>query len=226
MVKVHYGKLTLKIYTKGECVLRIEAIIHNTKEWPHSRPLKSFPWVAERMHGMVDQFLEALHAIDACFIADDTLEQLPEPGLVGQTKVGGIDCNKLRIRTVMHAVVALSTAAQGFTASDLAAKVRTFNGPSTQPYQPRQAAYDLKKLRGKKLVSRTGNSRRYEVTPHGLKTMATLALLRDKVLKPLLAASCHPMLSSERDKSVPLDQHYENVRCGMRGIFDALGIAA
>ncbi len=226
VVKVHYGKLTLKIYTKGECVLRIEAIIHNTQEWPHSRPLKSFPWVAERMHGMVDRFLEALHAIDACFIADDTLEQLPEPGLVGQTKVGGIDCNKLRIRTVMHAVVALSTAPQGFTASDLAAKVRTFNGPSTQPYQPRQAAYDLKKLRGKKLVSRTGNSRRYEVTPHGLKTMATLALLRDKVLKPLLAASCHPMLSSERDKSVPLDQHYENVRCGMRGIFDALGIAA
>ena len=53
----------------------------------------------------------------------------------------------------------------------------------------------------------------------------TLALLRDKVLKPLLAASCHPMLSSERDKSVPLDQHYD-VRCGMRGIFDALGIAA
>ena len=70
------------------------------------------------------------------FIADDTLEQLPEPGLVGQTKVGGIDCNKLRIRTGMHAVVALSTAPQGFTASDLAAKVRTFNGPSTQPYQP------------------------------------------------------------------------------------------
>src|SRR5207249_1944638 len=51
----HYGKLTLKIYTKGECVQRIEAIIHNTREWPHSRPLKSFPWVVERKHGMVDR---------------------------------------------------------------------------------------------------------------------------------------------------------------------------
>ena len=114
MVRVHYGKLTLKIYTKGECVLRIEAIIHNTKQWPYSRPLKSFPWVAERMRGMVDRFLEALHAIDACFIADDTLEQLPE-WLVGQTKVGGIDCNQFRIRTLLHAAVAPSTAPQGFT---------------------------------------------------------------------------------------------------------------
>src|SRR5207247_10654966 len=86
----------------------------------------------------------------------------------------------------------------------------------------RPAAYDLKKLRGKKLVSRTGNSRRYEVTPHGLKTMPTLALLRDKVLKPLLAASCHPTLSSDRSTSVPMDQHYENVRCGMRSSFHPL----
>ncbi len=30
--KVHYGKMTLKIYTKGERVLRIEVIVHNAKE--------------------------------------------------------------------------------------------------------------------------------------------------------------------------------------------------
>ena len=178
------------------------------------------------MRGMLDRFLEALHGIDACFIADDTLEQLPEPGLVGQTKVGGIDCNKLRTRTVMHAVVALSTSPKGFAASDLAAKVRTLNGPSAKPYQPRQAAYDLKKLRGKKLVSKIGNSRRYEATPQGLKAMATLAVLRDKVIKPLLAASRHPKLSPDPNNSVSLDRHYENVRCGMRGLFGALGIAA
>lgn len=226
VVKVHYGKLTLKIYTKGERVLRIEAIIHNTKEWPYSRPLARFPQVAERMRGIVDRFLEALHGIDACFIADDTLERLPEPGLVGQTQVGGIDCNKLRMRAVMHAVVALSTSPKGFTASDLAGKVRTLSGPTAKPYQPRQAAYDLKKLRGKNFVGKIGNSRRYEATPAGIKAMAALAVLRDKVLKPLLAASCHRTLSPELDSAVPLDQHYENVRSGMRGLFGALGIAA
>jgi hypothetical protein len=30
--KVHFGRLTLKAYTKGEHVLRFEAIVHNTKE--------------------------------------------------------------------------------------------------------------------------------------------------------------------------------------------------
>jgi hypothetical protein len=224
--KVHYGKLTLKIYTKGECVLRIEAIMHNTKEWPHSRPLERFPKVAERMRGIVDRFLEVLHGIDACFIADDTLEQLPEPGLVGRTQVGGIDCNQLRIRTVMHSVVALATSPKGFTASDLAVKVRALSGPTAKPYQPRQAAYDLKKLRGKNFVSKIGNSRRYQSTPTGIKAMAALAVLRDKVFKPLLAASCHPTPSPEPHRGIPLDQHYENVRFGMQGLFGALGIAA
>jgi hypothetical protein len=81
--KVHYGHLTLKIYTKGERVLRIEAIVHNTKELPRCRPLERFPRVFEQLRRMVDRFLAALHSIDTCYIADHTLEQLPESGRVG-----------------------------------------------------------------------------------------------------------------------------------------------
>ena len=46
------------------------------------------------------------------------------------------------------------------------------------------------------------------------------------VFKPLLAASCHPTPSPEPDRGIPLDQHYENLRFGMRGLLGALGIAA
>jgi hypothetical protein len=43
MFKVHFGYLTLKAYTKGERVLRFEAIAHHTKQsaaaadWTSSR---------------------------------------------------------------------------------------------------------------------------------------------------------------------------------------------
>jgi len=33
VLKVHYGKMTLKIYPKGERVLRIEVILHNAKAY-------------------------------------------------------------------------------------------------------------------------------------------------------------------------------------------------
>jgi hypothetical protein len=38
--KIHYGKMTLKIYSKGEHVLRIEVIVHNTREYRWGRSLR------------------------------------------------------------------------------------------------------------------------------------------------------------------------------------------
>ena len=52
--------------------------------------------------------MQALSCIDQCFIADDTLERLPEPSTVGKARVGGIDFHKQRMRRVAEAVLALS----------------------------------------------------------------------------------------------------------------------
>jgi len=40
---VFCGKLSLKIYSKGECVLRIEVMIHNASATPYRRQLADFP---------------------------------------------------------------------------------------------------------------------------------------------------------------------------------------
>src|SRR5687768_14866545 len=64
------------------------------------------------------------------------------------------------MRFVMQASVALSTAPKGFTASDLAGKVGGLSSANAFRYGPRQAAYDLKKLRGKQLIEKIGSSHR------------------------------------------------------------------
>src|SRR5207253_10856177 len=86
--KVHFGKLTLKIYTKGERVLRIEAIVQNTRALPCNRSLPHFPTIVALLRSMVERFLNALQGLDVCFIADDTLEQLPLSSQVGQNAGG------------------------------------------------------------------------------------------------------------------------------------------
>ena len=53
LFKVHFGLLTLKGYTKGEHVLRFEAIVHNTKALPlgaHARAIPGHRYPA-RSHG-------------------------------------------------------------------------------------------------------------------------------------------------------------------------------
>src|ERR1700730_9626258 len=221
--KLHCGKLTLKIYTKGERVLRIE---DNSQELGCGRSLEKFPAIVSRLKSILERFMDALSCVDQCFIADGTLEQLPAPSQVGKTKVGGIDFNKPRMRWVAEAVLALSPPPEGFTASELAHQVRALSRQGESEYGARRAAYDLKKLRGKQIFCRIAKTQRYEPIPHGLRTMAALLVLRDKVIKPLLAAARQDKPARGAQNPTALDTHYQIARLSMQRIFHHFGLAA
>jgi DNA-binding transcriptional ArsR family regulator len=224
--KVHYGKMTLKIYSKGEHVLRIEVIVHNTKAYRWGRSLPCFSEIVIRLKGILERFLDAVGCINACFISDETLEKLPQPAQIGQTKVGGIDLNKLRMRRVAEAVLALSASPVGFTASHLARQIHSMSGQPETDYGPRRAAYDIKKLRAKGMVRKIGKSRQYEPVWEGLRSLTALLVLREKIIRPLLAASGQPEPPAKPAHPMPVDHHYESLRAGMRDLFTELGIAA
>jgi hypothetical protein len=221
--KVDCGRLTLKTYTKGERVLRIEALAHNTEALRRGRDLAKFPDLVARLRQILERFLQALHSIDVCFVADETLEQLPRPAQLGHTRVGGIDLNKPRLRKVVEALVTLSCSPAGFTASRLAAKVSALG---LAEYGARRAAYDLKKFRAKQLVDKKPFSRRYEVSPQALRALTALLVLREKVIKPLLAAASDPQPRPRSDNLTPIDQHYQNLRLEMQDLFQELGLVA
>src|SRR5271167_3710468 len=224
--KLHCGKLALKVYSKGERVLRIEAVAHNIREFQCGRLLDNFPKIVGRLKGMLEKFMEALSCIDQCFIGDEMLEGLPSASRVGKSMVGGIDLNKPRMRHVTEAVIALSASADGFTASALAAQARALGNQSPSAYGPRQAAYDLKKLRGKQIVARIGSTRRYEPVPSGLRAITALLVLRDKAIKPLLAAAQELTPTHGGQHPRAIDRHYQDLRLAMQGVFHELGIAA
>ena len=224
--KLHCGKLTLKIYTKGERVLRVEAVVHNTQELRCGRSLEKFPEIVVQAKSILERFMEALSCIDQCFITDRMLDQLPAPSQVGKTKVGGIDLNKARMHRVIEAVIALSPSPGGFTASQLAYQVQALGKHSASDYDARRAAYDLKKLRGKKVVRRIGKTHRYEPLPKGLRAMAALVILRNKAIKPLLAAAQELRPSRGAQNPRALDVHYDAMRAAMQGVFQELGLAA
>lgn len=212
--KLHFGKLTFKAYTKGERVLRFEAIAHNTQDLHCGRVISKFGEVVARLRAILERALGVLRGLDRAFVSDGTLDDLPRPSTVGRTRVGGVDIGKPRMRTVMHALLALAPAPGGFSAGELAAKVRQLGGSTMASYDARRAAYDLKKLRGKQLVGRIDRSHRYELLPDGVPTVAALVLLREKVLKPLLAAAADPPSAPIRVKPGHKRSFWERVDYG------------
>lgn len=223
--KLHFGPLTAKLYSKGERVLRCEVIVHNARALGWKRGLPAFPAIVGRLQAMLERFLNQLHGLDQSFVADDTIDTLGQPGQVGQARTAGIDWNKPRLRAVMEAVLALAVVPRGFTVSQLADKVRDILGLDPQHYQPRHASYDLKKLRGKQWVEKIGKSRRYQLSSTGLKTMAALFTLREKVIKPVLAGAGKRKRGPKPRGQSELDIQYGKVQTEMRTLFHILGVA-
>jgi hypothetical protein len=222
LFKVHFGRLTLKGYTKGEHVLRFEAVAHNTKQLGCGRTIERFPQIVTRPAGMTERFCTTLDCVHTGYLPDGTLDQLPLPARIGRTPVGGIDLNKPRIRAALAAVLTLAAAPGGFTVADLAAKVQATTGQTS--YTIRQAAYDLRKLRGKDLLVKPGRSRRYHVPPPAARTIAALLALRDQVIGPILAGVRSPRLGRKPTHWTAIDRDYETLRIGMQTLFADLGI--
>jgi hypothetical protein len=224
LFKVHFGLLTLKGYTKGEHVLRFEAIVHNTRALRTGRVLEKFPTIVARLAGMVDRFTSMLDCVDVAFLPDGVLDELPHPSQIGATRVGGVDINKPRARAVLAAVLALAVAPDGFTITDLAAKVRSHTGQAEVEYTTRQAAYDLRKLRGKQLIVKPGRTRRYQLPDQAARTIAALLTLREQIIAPILAGVRRPGPGRPPKTRTRIDRDYEHLRDGMRTLFRDLAI--
>jgi hypothetical protein len=220
--KAHFGLLTLKSYTKGERVLRFEAIVHNTKALKTGRGLGKFPEITARLAGMTGRFCTMLDCLDTGFIPDGTLDELPLPARIGAVRTGGIDLNKPRTRAVLAAALALAPAPGGFTVADFAGRVQAMSGQDT--YTIRQAAYDLRKLRGKNLAVKPGKTRRYHIPPDTARTITALLTLRDHVIAPILAGVRSPRRGRKPAYWTDIDRDYETLRIAMQDLFRDLGI--
>jgi hypothetical protein len=223
--KIHCGKLTLKMYSKGERVLRIEAIVHNTRVLRLSRRLDKIPEMVDRLQAMLERFLQVLRCVDVACLDDRTWEELPTPSQVGKARVAGVDMNKARTRALLQAVLALAVLPQRWGSAAVAAKVCEIRGWSPDEYQARQASYDLKKLRGKNLIRQDGR-RYYEASAEGLQTIAALAILQDKVIKPVLAKATNAKLRKTPAVCGPIEAHYAAVQKEIAALCQAFGLEA
>jgi DNA-binding transcriptional ArsR family regulator len=197
--KLHFGPMTLKLYDKGPQVLRVEAIAHNTKGLRCGKLIEKLPIMLNKLQDMAIGFLNVVQAAHRSFLPDDALDRLIKPSQRGNRRLAGVDLQQPRIQAVSEAVLALAAKPQGFTVRELAEKTRQLHPDDAADYTHRQAAYDLMKLRGKKLVERIRKTRYYRIKSAGIRILAGLLTLREKVIKPVLAGLGKPRVGLQRE---------------------------
>lgn len=109
--KLHFGRLTLKMYDKGERVLRIELIVNNTAELRCGKGMEKLPAILERSQQMIVEFLSVVQAAHLSFLPAEQLDSLAMPTFRGQRRLAGVDIQKPRLRAVAKALIALAPGA-------------------------------------------------------------------------------------------------------------------
>lgn len=224
--KVRWGNLVLKIYDKGQRVLRIEVKVLNTAALKAGKLLEKLPELLARMQAMLVRFLAVVQAAHLSFLDAAQFESWTQPTQRGNRRLAGLDMNKARNRAVIETVIALASVPDGFTVEQLAAGVRERLGCDATAYPTRRASYDLAKVRGKGLVQRVAGRRCYHSQPEHLRVLCAYVVLREHILKPLLAGVAQTELVEPPKQPSPIDQHYVLLRQQMTKTFSLLGLAA
>ena len=219
--KIHVGKLTLKLYDKGERTLRAEVVVHNTKELGCKRSLEHFEAMVAKLNELMSNFINNITYAHAATIDDGTMDDIGKPVQKGKSRLAGITLTKKRNVALMESILALMLYPNGFSCGDLK---EMMHKKRFKDYTINNARYDMRKLKGKQFVGKIKKKQKYHATQKGIQIMSAALCVWKQELKPLLTI-VHKNNIAEQDKELTLmETHFFNAKREINLISNLYGI--
>ncbi|HWX99061.1 MAG TPA: hypothetical protein VNY55_04050 [Mycobacterium sp.] len=182
-ISCYYRSSRIKQYFKEHRALRTETVVCDTRDFGIGRRVTAENWKALRAVGeQANQRLCDAQAADARPAPDvATFTQVTRPSQIDGQHVPALPFGDPRVMAVLAAVVGFTHLLAGF---DNPALVRTVTTLLGRPYTSRQATYDLRRLKRKKLIVRLPGHHRYQLTPLGRRVAVLFTKVYGRVLAP------------------------------------------
>ena len=219
--KIRVGKLTLKLYDKGERTLRAEVVVHNTKELGCKRSLEYFEGMVVKLNGLMSSFINNITYAHAAAIDDGTMENLSKPVQTGRTRLAGITLTNKRNVALMECVLALMLYPKGFSCADLKEMMRR---KRFRRYSINHARYDMRKLKGKTFVQKIKGKQKYQATKKGIQNMSAVLCVWKQELKPFLTMVNKKSINQQNKKLNTVETHFYHARKEIHSISNLYGL--
>jgi hypothetical protein len=180
----YYKSSRIKQYFKEHRALRTETVISDTRDFGIGRRVNAENWHALRAVG---------HAANRRLCDAQASDAQPAPDVVTFEQVTcpsddpdglhapGLRFGDRRVMALMAAIVGFTHLTAGFNNRHLTELVATI---LDQPYTPRQATYDLRRLKRKQIIYRIDGTHRYQLTPLGRRVAVLFTKAYGRVLAP------------------------------------------
>ena len=228
VMRWYYQSSFAKQYTRGDQhsdrILRTETCCNDTYHFGVLRRLENLPRLHDKLQATNDRCLELQAELLASPVDTGRLAELAKPTLVGLRRIPGLKLHDDRVIRLLETLLNPGGFVGEWTTHELHARILARHRLGDADYRLSQLRYDLSKLRAKGLVQRLGTSRRYRLTPLGLKLGVLLVKLRNRLLGPLATIATTPYASRTFPSRNSVDVAFHQVDVALDHFSAALGL--
>lgn len=226
VLRSYYQTSFVKQYEKAETLLRTETCINDTYHLKVGRRLENLPRLVEKMAETNQRFLNAQAELLAATVDQGELARLARPVQVGPRRVPGLRLQDDRVLRLLDVLLHPGTFVADWTSRDVLARLLARHRLTESDYRLSQLRYDLGKLRAHGFVERLGRTRRYRLTPRGLKLGVLLVKLRTRLLGPLATLATTDSPTPQTDTDSPVEAAFRQVDQALDHLCATLGLKA
>jgi len=179
-----YKRSKIKQYFKEGRALRTETTINNANDFGVRKRLSNLSTLARIGHRANERLLEVQRLSHDCFTGAERLEQLPQ--IIDGQRASSLRVADPRVIALLAALCQFRVR-EGFSNRDLRPALAQLLGVPLEHYRANAMTYDLRRLRLHGLLSRVPRTRRYQLTPEGLRIVYFVTRVHFRLLRPGLS---------------------------------------
>ncbi len=191
VLRAYYKSSHVKQYEKSDRLLRTETCLNDTYHLAIGRELDNLPAIKQHLAATTDRYLAQQAELLDSTVDRGALAALAAPVTTGTRRVPGIKLHDDRLIRLLDNLLytgLLYTGLLGdWTTRQLHERIVARHRLGEDDYTLDQPRYDLGKLRAHGLAERVGRTRRYRLTPDGVRLGALLVKIHTRLLGPLFA---------------------------------------
>lgn len=223
--RAYWKNAFLKQYEKFSRFLRNELCSNNLRDFGLKKGLDHLDAVRQRFQTITDRFADFQSHCLNVHVDFPLLQRLALPVTIGAVRYPGIKIHETRIIRLLEVLLHGGNTVGGWTAQQIHQAVLTTFRLSASAYGLNQLRYDLRKLKGHRLLERDGSRYAYQLTAKGVQVALLFLFFHKRLCGPLANSRFHHQPDPAHRPNSKLEAAYHKADTAIQNIVDLLAAA-
>ena len=223
--RANWKQAFLKQYEKFSCFLRNELVSNNLRNFGLKKGLEHLDAVRKRFHIITDRFAGFQAQSLNVHVDFPLLQRIALPITIGSVRYPGIKIHDQRIIRLLEVLLHNGSTIGGWTAKQIHQAVITTFQLSAKTYGLNQLRYDLRKLKGHRLLERDQRRYAYRLTDKGVDVALLFLFFHKRLCGPLANSRFHHKPNPENMPNSKLEAAYHKADKAIENIVNLLKAA-